>query len=144
LKKVFVNNKRCMNIWRKNMKKRRRFHMLWKIHRHHKKWKERIKKGNRKDPNKDIICQLGKNSKKIARVFISEFKLYFLIFLATFALNFQPCYHKYSDRICSEEEQCCMSEGCGCYHRGYCDKYCGCDPNKCKIRYRKFLLNWLI
>jgi len=61
-------------------------------------------------------------------------------FLATFALNFQPCFHKYHDKVCSEKEQCCLTKECGCFERGYCDKYCGCDLKKCKIRY--YLMIW--
>jgi len=55
-------------------------------------------------------------------------------FKSTFAIDYQPCYHRHYDRTCTKEEQCCMDESCCCFQRGFCDKYCGCDLQKCKIR----------
>jgi len=55
-------------------------------------------------------------------------------FKSTFAIDYQPCYHRHYDRACTKEEQCCMNESCCCFQRGFCDKYCGCDLQKCKIR----------
>ncbi len=49
------------------------------------------------------------------------------------ATDYKPCYHRYHDKACSEEEKSC-TENCACFKRGFCDKYCGCDPMKCKIR----------
>lgn len=49
-----------------------------------------------------------------------------------FGIEPHPCYHTHY--TCTEEEQNCMSEDCFCFKRGFCDKYCGCDLNKCKIR----------
>ena len=55
-------------------------------------------------------------------------------FKRTFAIDYKPCYHSHYDKTCTEEEQSCMSEDCRCFQRGFCDKYCGCDLSKCKIR----------
>lgn len=76
-----------------------------------------------------------KNNKKQNKNFFPNWKTLEQNVTGTFAIDFQPCYHNHHNKITSEEEQHCMSSDCCCFERGYCDKYCGCDLKKCKIRF---------
>ncbi|EAS04314.2 SET domain protein (macronuclear) [Tetrahymena thermophila SB210] len=45
-------------------------------------------------------------------------------------MYYEPCCHYYYD----EEPKDINCQDCGCSTRGFCDIYCGCDPQKCKRR----------
>lgn len=53
----------------------------------------------------------------------------------TYALEYQPCFHHFHNKEIPLENQCCSNESCPCFLRGFCDKYCGCDLDLCKIRF---------
>ncbi len=48
---------------------------------------------------------------------------------------FLPCFHYFSDKVQSGEALICANGKCPCKFRGFCDKYCNCDPDQCSQMY---------